>query len=121
MFYITLISVTIWNEGTLSQTLSVKDLPVILKWDNLQSLDKAFDFLIALKILQKRFPFSEQAQKYKMATNNIVSVYIYIFLKKMISAPNHHCCVLVYRWWYNLTSTVMLYYLISIIMNINDS
>ena len=42
--YITLKSVTFWNEGTFTQASSVQDLPDILKWHNLQSLDKALNF-----------------------------------------------------------------------------
>ena len=41
-YFITLKSVTFLNEGTFTRT-SVQDLPVILKWHNLQSLDKALD------------------------------------------------------------------------------
>ena len=36
-------SVTFLNEGTITWTSSVQDLPVILKLINLQSLDKALD------------------------------------------------------------------------------
>ena len=46
----------------------MQDLPVILKRDNLQRLDKALDFFI-----EERFLFSEQAQKCKVVTYNIVS------------------------------------------------
>ena len=42
-FYITVKSVTFWNEGTFTRTSSVQGLPVILKWHNLQSLETALD------------------------------------------------------------------------------
>ena len=42
------------------RTLSVQDLPVILKWGNLQSLDKALDVIVALNFCKSDF-FSEQA------------------------------------------------------------
>ena len=35
----------------------MQDLPVILKWDNLQNLDKALDFFIALQICKSDFYF----------------------------------------------------------------
>ena len=38
-------SVTFWNEGTFTWTSSVQDLQVILKWHNLQCLEKALEFL----------------------------------------------------------------------------
>ena len=31
----------------------MQDLPVILKWDHLQSLDKALDFFHSIKFLKK--------------------------------------------------------------------
>ena len=34
---------TFWNEGTFTLTSSVQDLPVILKWHNFQSLEKALN------------------------------------------------------------------------------
>ena len=48
---------TFLNEGTFSRTLSVEDLPAILKGDNLQSLDKALDFFIELKFSRSDFYF----------------------------------------------------------------
>ena len=56
----------------------MQDPPVIAKLDNLQSLDKALDFFIALRFCKSDFLFSEQAQKCKVATYNIVSVNIYL-------------------------------------------
>ena len=35
----------------------MQDLPVILKWHNLQSLDKALDFFIELKLCKSDFYF----------------------------------------------------------------
>ena len=37
------------NEGTFTLTLSVQDLPVILKWNNFQSLEKALIFVMEFK------------------------------------------------------------------------
>ena len=34
---------TFWNEGTFTLTSSVQDLPIILKWHNFQSLEKALN------------------------------------------------------------------------------
>ena len=49
VIYITLNSVTFLNVGTFSWTLSVQDLTVILKRQNVQSLNKAFDFFNIIK------------------------------------------------------------------------
>ena len=62
-------SVTFWNKSTFSQTSSVQDIPVILKWHNLQSLNKALDFFIEKKIERAvLYLLAELAQKYKVAT-----------------------------------------------------
>ena len=42
--------VTFWNEGL---TSSVQVLPVILKWQNFQSLEKALNFCMELKIVSE--------------------------------------------------------------------
>ena len=39
-----------------------QDVPVILKWPNLQRLDKAFDIFYTIKLLYERFVLSEQVQ-----------------------------------------------------------
>ena len=39
---------TFLNEGTFTLTSSVQDLPVILKWHNFQSLEKALNFFMEL-------------------------------------------------------------------------
>ena len=54
----------------------MQDLPVVLKRDNLQSLDKVFDFFIALKFCNSDFYFLNRLKKCEMATYNIVSVYM---------------------------------------------
>ena len=58
-------SETFWNEGTFTQISSVWDLPVILKWHGLQSLDKALDFFN--KILYEQILLSEQSKICKVA------------------------------------------------------
>ena len=42
---------TFLNEGTFTLTSSVQDIPVILKWHNFQSLEKALIFM-ELKFLK---------------------------------------------------------------------
>ena len=49
---------TFRNEGTFSLTSSVQDLPVILKLNNFQSLEKALNCF-----MEQRCLLSEQAQK----------------------------------------------------------
>ena len=44
-YFISVKSVTFWNEGTFTLTSAVQDLPVILKWHNFQRLEKALNFL----------------------------------------------------------------------------
>ena len=55
--------VTFWNDGTFIRTSSVQGLPVIFKWHNLQSLDKALDRFIEFKFLCELVSLSEQEQK----------------------------------------------------------
>ena len=52
----------------------MKDLPVILKLDNCQSLPKALDFSIELKFCKSDFYFLNRSKTLKVATYNIVSV-----------------------------------------------
>ena len=40
-FHIVAKNVTFWNEGTFTLASSVQDVPVIFKWNDLQSLDRA--------------------------------------------------------------------------------
>ena len=54
---------TFWIEGTFTQASYVQNLPVILKWHNLQSLDKALDLFIEFKFCESDFLLSEQEQK----------------------------------------------------------
>ena len=75
-------SVTVSNEGTYSRTLSVQDLPVILKGDNLQSLDKALDVFIALKFSKSDLYFLTRRKKCKVATSNILSVYAFMYASR---------------------------------------
>ena len=65
---------TFLNEGTFTRTLSVQDLPVILKWHNLQSLDKALDCFIELKFCKSDLYFLNRRNKCKVATYNLGSV-----------------------------------------------
>ena len=37
--------ITFCNEGTFTKTSSAQDLPVILKWHNWQTFDKALEYL----------------------------------------------------------------------------
>ena len=52
----------------------MQDLPVILKLDTLQSLDKASAFFIALQFCKSDFYFLNRRKKCKVATYNIISV-----------------------------------------------
>ena len=52
-----------WIGGTFTRTSSVQGLPVILKWHNLQNLDKAMDLFIEFKICESDFYFFEWEQK----------------------------------------------------------
>ena len=55
-------SVTFKNEGTFTLTSSVQDLPVMIKWHNFQSFEKALNFLRNL-IVYEQYLLSKQAQK----------------------------------------------------------
>ena len=66
---------TFWNEGTFTRTSSVQGLPVILKWHNLQSLDKALDLFIEFKFCESDFDFLNRSKNWKVATYNFGSVY----------------------------------------------
>ena len=70
--------------------MPVQDLPVILKRDNLQSLDKVFDFFIALKFCNSDFYFLNRLKKCEEATYNIVSVYVQADLR-LCSSHIPHC------------------------------
>ena len=59
---------TFWNDGTFTQTSSVQDLPVILKWHNLQSLDNALDIFIELKFCESDFYFLNGGKNCMVAT-----------------------------------------------------
>ena len=66
-----------WNDGTFTRTSSVHCLPVILKWHNLQSLDKALDiFFIEFKCCESDFYFLSGGKNCMVATYNFGSVYI---------------------------------------------
>ena len=53
----------------------MQDLLVILKRDNLQSLDKALNFFIKLKLCKSDFYFLNRRKKCKVTIYNVVSVY----------------------------------------------
>ena len=48
-------SVTFRNDGTFTRTSSVQSPPVILKWQNLQSLDKALYLFKEFKFCESDF------------------------------------------------------------------
>ena len=50
-------------------------LPVILKWHNLQSQDKALDFFIEFKFCESDFYFLNGSENCMVATYNFCSVY----------------------------------------------
>ena len=66
---------TFWNDGTFTWTSSVQGLPVILKWHNLQSLDKALDLLIEFKFCKSDSYFLNGSKNCMVATYNFGSVY----------------------------------------------
>ena len=66
---------TFWNDGTFTRTSSVQDLPDILKWHNLQSLNKALDLLIEFKFCESEFYFLNRSKNGMVATYNFGSVY----------------------------------------------
>ena len=65
---------TFLNEGTFTRTSSVQGLLVILKWHNLQSLDKALDLFIEFKYSESDFYFLNGSKKCMVATYNFGSV-----------------------------------------------
>ena len=72
-----------------TRTSSVQDLPVILKWHNLQSLDKALDFFIELNFCKSDLYSLNSLKKCKVAIYNFGSVYMYwkhLFSKIIIKA-----------------------------------
>ena len=74
----TLKSVTSWNDGTFTRTSSVQGLPVILKWHNLQSFDKALElFFIEFKFCDSDFYFLNGSKNCMVATYNFGLVYMY--------------------------------------------
>ena len=77
---------TFWNEGTFTRTSSVQGLPVILKWHNLQSLDKALDLFIEIKFCESDFYLQNGSKNCMVATYNFGSVYTVIVLYVFI------CC-----------------------------
>ena len=69
---------TFWNEDTFTWTLSVQGLPVILKWNHLQSLDKALDLFIEIKFCESDFCLLNGSKNCMVATYNFGSVYIWM-------------------------------------------
>ena len=66
---------TFWNDGTFTRTSSVQGLPDILKWHNLQNLNKALDLLIEFKFYDSDFYFLKRSKNCMVATYNFGSVY----------------------------------------------
>ena len=54
----------------------MQGLPFILKWHNLQSLDKALDLFIEFKFCESDFYFLNGSKNGMVATYNFGSVYI---------------------------------------------
>ena len=67
---------TFWNDGTFTRTSSVQSLTVILKWHNLQSLDKALDLFIEFKFCESEFYFLNGSKNWIVATYDFGSVYL---------------------------------------------
>ena len=67
---------TFWNDGTFTRTSSVQGLPVILKWNNLQSLDKALYLFIEFKFCESDFDLLNGSKNCMVATYNFGSVYV---------------------------------------------
>ena len=63
-----------WNDGTFTRTPSVQGLPVIMKWQNLQSLDKALDLFTEFKFCESDFYFLSGSKNSMVATYNFGSV-----------------------------------------------
>ena len=55
----------------------MQGLPVILKWHDLQSLDKALDLFIEFKFCKSDFYFLNGSKNCMVATYNFSSVYAY--------------------------------------------
>ena len=55
----------------------MQDLPVILKWHYLQSLEKALGLFIEFKFWEGDFYFLSRSKNCKVATYNFGSVYLY--------------------------------------------
>ena len=62
-------------------------LPDILKWHNLQSLNKALDLLIEFKFCESDFYFLNRSKNCLVATYNFGSVYIQRFTLKEVVIP----------------------------------
>ena len=58
----------------------MQGLPVILKWHNLQSLDKALDIFIEFKFCESCFYFLNGSKNCMVATYNFGSVYMICYL-----------------------------------------
>ena len=70
---------TFCNDGTFTRTSSVQGLPVILKWLNMQNLDKALDLFIEFDFCESDFYFLNGSKNCTVDTYNFGSVYIQIF------------------------------------------
>ena len=67
----------------------MQGLPVILKWHNLQSLDKALDLIIEFhKFREGDFYFLNGSKKFMMATYNFGSVYFKIQRTRVFASSN---------------------------------
>ena len=66
----------------------MQGLRVILKWHNLQSLDKALDLFIEFKFCESDFYFLNGSKNCFVANYNFGSVYTLIFLRLMCSGPH---------------------------------
>ena len=65
---------TFLNDGTFTRTSYVQGLQVILKWNNLKSLDKVLDLFIEFKFRESDFYFLNGSKKCIVATYNFGSV-----------------------------------------------
>ena len=66
--------VTFWNDGTFTRNRYVQSLPVILKWHDLQILDKAFDLFIEFKLCESNVYLLNGSKNCMVATYNFGSV-----------------------------------------------
>ena len=85
---------TFWNDGTFTRTSSVQGLQVILKWQNLQSLDKALVLFIELKFCEKDFYFLNGSKNCMVATYDFGSVYTLLIAS--LNGFDAHYCLFVY-------------------------